>query len=620
MESDSADTGGGRSRLWPLVIKGLFAAGMACILVWPAWEWVPHRLAVPTGDGAAHLVRILSFQEQFLRAESLADWFRPLLTWMDDGAYPPLAHLLLGQLGALLGGLGLQGLALLNLGWVALTALAVYVLGRRIFGGTSQRPQDAQGRLVGFLAAFIVAFSPVTLGHVPSFLLDLPAAAMLLVALAAVACTVEMQRPLPACLAGAAVAGAGLTKWSTLFGLAPALVWVLVRVARELPRPERAVLLRALALLALTLLAGIRLALVFPPRLESAMRTMPAGYLATILAGLGAGCLLAVGLGGRRLRSKPARNLVLAICVTILLAGPFYLAHMDLISIRSRSEIERCQEPATLDSRWQRVQAPFFAEESFGLPMTALIAAGLTWLLAGGPRGGFALVGGPLLANASANVALNLCSPRYFLPGYPLEILAAFAWLLAIRGTRTAVLALLLCLGSWNAGMWLAGLTVATPLTADPEAAGLRGCGPASMNGRLALLTDAVAGIVGPGWHAVAVQVEPWPLSSVTLQAVSLAQGHSVLLRGMDMAQVELPKPAMTGAIRFAVLANPRCPPDKLLHLVRAPIQNLPGSWIVVMEPVSRPLRLPPVLAPRLGPPRPLPAPAGFRARIYLVR
>jgi len=133
-----------------------FLAGLLGVLFWPAWSWIPGAVAAPSGDEATHLLAFLTFQEHFLQAEGLSEWLQPALAWRDHNAYPPLVYLATGLAGAWCGGLEIAGLARTSTGWLALTVVATYFLGRNLFGGGA-------GRLIGATTAAVVAFTPITL-------------------------------------------------------------------------------------------------------------------------------------------------------------------------------------------------------------------------------------------------------------------------------------------------------------------------------------------------------------------------------------------------------------------------------------------------------------------------
>jgi len=581
--------------------EGLFLALLVILLLLPARPWVWRNLAVPTGDEATHLLACLTFQENFERADSPGDWLTPALSWRDHNAYPPLVYQVVGMTSALSGGLELGDLACLNLGWVALATLAVYILGRRLFGASG----PSQGRLVGALAALVVGFSPLLLTQVPTFLLDLPAAATFLAALALLACSTAMEHRGRALLVGVSIAAVALTKWLTILSLLPALLYVSWHVHQATPRRERAALAGGLAGLATALAGAAGLALRFPPPAEPALNALNLTAVGGWVAGLGATCLAVLTLAFRRVRHRPARNLLLAASLTVLLAAPFYLTNLEMLWMHLSHELG--ETPLRLDR--PRLHGFFIASLAHDLPLTGLMVPGLVWLALRGPRGSLGLVGVPLLVNQTLAIALSLPDPRHYLAGYPLEILAAFGWLLTLRGTRTVTWPLVLGLGLWHLGSWWTGTTPPSlrggPLETLP---GYRGCGPESLNARLSALTDATAEAAGPGVQVVAARVEPFPLSYMTLQALAASRKHPLLFRGMEEGQPSGPTQTANWAVKFASLAVPEVPAPEVKRRAEAPLGDLPEAWVLRLGPTATPQ------PPDLPLTHPLPAPPGFRA------
>jgi hypothetical protein len=193
-----------------------------------------------------------------------------------------------------------------------------------------------------------------------------------------------------------------------------------------------------------------------------------------------------------------------------------------------------------------------------------------------------------------------------------LEVLAASAWLLALRPTRTVACPLLLALGLWNLGAWITGVTPPT-LRAGPleQLPGYRGCGPESLIGRLRLVTDATNAAVGPGVHAVGALVEPFPLSYLTLQALAASQKHPLLFRGVEDGGRRGPTQTANWAVKFAAMTVGSLPARDIRYRAEAPLQDLADSWVLVLKPTSteRPVAT--------GSPLTLPAPPGFRALLY---
>ncbi len=141
------------------------------------------------------------------------------------------------------------------------------------------------------------------------------------------------------------------------------------------------------------------------------------------------------------------------------------------------------------------------------------------------------------------------------------------------------------------------------------------------MNGRLALLMDQVAEVSGPGIRAVGVfsgEATDWR-SPETLQAVAMSQGHTLIVRKLDPISRGGFNFGQNQACRLAALKVPQATMQQLRIESEAPLLALPGRWMLVLEPEDDVLRLPRHLGPRLGPPRMLSAPPGFRARLHPV-
>ncbi len=585
----------------------LFLAALLGVLAWPAWDWAPSAVAVPSGDEATHLLAFLTFQEHFLRCESLSDWLQPALTWRDHNAYPPLVYLVTGLSGACCGGLEIAGLARTNTGWLALTVVATCFLGRNLFGGST-------GRLVGASAAAMVVFTPITLTQLPTFLLDLPATATFLAALALLAGNASMKSRPGALLVGAAVAAVALTKWLTILSLAPALVYVAFRVLRESPREERAPLAAGLAALVLVLATAAALISQHPPRSNPDTNTLELAEVLAWMAGLGVTGTVGLFLAFLPVRSAPGRNLLLAASLVLLLSAPFYLMNLEMLWRHLTHEVG--QFSAVADRA--RLHGFFFSDPTLGAPLAPLILPGLLWLSLRGPRGGLAFVGVPMLANVGVNLALSLPDPRHYLPGYPLEVLVAIGWLLTLARVRAVLLPLLAGLVFWNAGTWLAGQT---PMYLKPnvmeDTPGFRGCGPETLNGQIASMMARTVELSGPGSPGMIALVEPFPLSALTLQALSASRGRTPIIRGLEKHQDWFIRPAPNWAITYANLLDPSLSSREIRKLADTPFARLPRSWLVVLgqPPLSHP---PPTgLLGTLGPPVDLPAPIGFQARLY---
>ena len=220
-------------------VDGLLVALILVALAFPAATWAWRWMVSPEGDGAFHALSILAFQELFLHAGDPIAVLQAILGFTNTQTYPPLAYLVPGLLGALMGGVGLQGLVVLQFVWVFLAVGATFMLGRLLFDDSQAGQPGGRGRRVGLLAAMLVAFEPIMVVYVPDFLLELPATAMLMATLVALARDPGLERRSSALVAGVASAGFLLTKWSAGFFLAPTLLFLGARILRTGPRAQR---------------------------------------------------------------------------------------------------------------------------------------------------------------------------------------------------------------------------------------------------------------------------------------------------------------------------------------------------------------------------------------------
>jgi 4-amino-4-deoxy-L-arabinose transferase-like glycosyltransferase len=518
---------------------------------------------------------LLTFQEHFLRAHTLSDWLQPALTWKDHNAYPPLFYLVTGIAGAWCGGLEIAGLARTNIGWLALIVVSTYFLGRKLFGGRT-------GRLVGASAAAVVAFTPITLTQLPSFLLDLPATATFLMALPILAGNASMKSRSGALLVGVAVAAVALTKWLTILSLTPALLYVVFRVLREAPREERTPLAAGLVVLVLVLATAALLINQNPPRSGPYSNTPAIAEVLSWRSGLSITCIVVLFLTFLSVRSVPGRNLLLASSLVLLLSAPFYLTNLEMLCRHLTNEMG--QFSALADNA--REHGVFFSDPTLKAPMALLLLPGLVWLGLRGPRGGLAFVGLPMLANVGINLALSLPDHRHYLPGYPLEVLVTIGWLLNLAKVRTILLPLLAGLVFWNAGTWLTGQAPMylspAPLDGTP---GFRGCGPESLNGQIASMMERVVELSGPGSTSMIALVEPRPLSALTLQTLSASRGYFPIIRGLEKKPKWLILPPQSWAIQYATLLDPFRTWREIQDLADTPFASLPRSWLIVLPP-----------------------------------
>ena len=599
-----------------LLVDGLLLALLAVLVCLPVKAFVHRWLAIPAADGATHALNVMTFQAQLLRGDGLMERLLPLLAWTDPRAYPPMTYAVPGGLGALAGGLDLAGLASLQALWVLVAMGAVYVLGRRVFASPPGGPDPGRGRRVGLLAAFLVASIQPMVVYLPDFIIDLPGTAMILVALATLAGSRDMDRTGPALAAGAGLAGALLTKWTTLVYLAPALAWVGYRVVRARTGRERGLMLLHLGLLAGALGAAWWLAGVFPANQDPMQSWVPFPTILTWTAGLGAGAAVLFAAAWFRVPPGPARNLVLAVLVTSTLVAPYLVWNRH--SLGRRVELH---ETVELRDPWAggqgHLRVPLGHTRNLGELAPLVVGAAFIWLLVCGPRGSFFLVGAPVLSGALGHLALNLIDFRYYLPMIPLEILAVVGWLQGDRLTRAVSLAAFLALGSWNLALWSTGLTRAIAPGHEPTRVRL-GAGPEALNGRLRRLADAAVLEVGTGPRLLWTWSRTPQFSPEALQIASLDRGHGLVIRGFGTGPAGTqPQTATLAAYRFLLLLEPGQSRASLRELANQAIERLPEAWALVVGPSDLARQLP-NLPGRLEPPRPLPAPAaGLEAWLY---
>ncbi len=614
----------GRSSGPSVLLEALLLGALLLMLTLPAERWIALGATVPEGDSATHLLNTLYFQERLREASNPADLLAPALTSCDMNTYPPLVYQVTGLVGAWSGGLDLRRVLFLNLGWVALAVVSTYALGRRLFGGDCQDPRPGQGRAVGFAAALLLGFSPFVLSHLPTYLLDLPTMGVLALALASLAWAMDMRNRFQALLAGLAVGAALLTKWTTFFSLTPALLFVAIQVHRRCDEDDRAALGRLLAGVLVILTAAFSLALLGPPGYDAALQVLDTGDVHLWALGVAGGSLLALALGRRWLRSAPARNLVLAACVAMTVAGPFYLTHSSHLLDKVLVDLPEAGPRAAQES-----DNGFFGSaqmhlyfQAWGVPLQPLVLSGLLWLGLRGPRGGLALLGAPLLAHLTAHGVFCYFGARYYLPGFPLEILVATAWLVTLRPTRAVTLALVLSLGLWNAGAWWEGLPPYGDSWATPAGqAGNLGCGPESTSGRLARMTDRIARIAGPSPQIIGVQSWCQAVQPISVAALGAARGHGFLvqdLRGPG-GSLDLRSPAICWDLRLTALRHPEVPGTDLALRASTPLHLHPEAWLLTLGRAPQRFRFPPELEGRLGPGQPLPSPTGCPATLYPV-
>ncbi len=596
-------------------MDGLLVALILGILAFPAAAWAQRWMVSPEGDGAFHVLGILAFQELFLEGEGAGAILQGILGFTNAQTYPPLAYLVPGFLGALLGGVDLQGLVLLQFTWVFLTVGATFSLGRILFDDSKAGLPGGRGLRVGFLAAALVAFEPIMVVYVPEFLLELPATAMLMVTLVALARDPGLERRGSAFLAGIASAGFLLTKWSAGFFLAPTLFCLGFRILRASSHEQRRSALLVMGLLATTLALSGALATFFLPQRTFPLELVPWNSLLPLLGGLGGALALLVRLTTHRLPAGPVRNLVLGLLLASFLVAPFFLIHAPEAVESAAAHVRTTTTPGHLDYIESFLPQPFLLGEAWGTAAALLVGVALVWLAGAGPRGSFTLIGLPLLTGIAVRQFLILIDYRYILPSFPLEILAVVGCLQAPRRTRAVTAGLLVSLVLWNALSWLSGTGI--PIAPGHED-DVRLPHPETLRPMADALGRTVAETAGRAPQVVWVLSPTHPNLEHTLQVLTLIQGAPLVLRAV-------PGPGRPGSLSTwtsvpRILAG-RLPEAELedLHLMcTAPLEEAPGAWLLYLghEGTHPKLPLPPE---RLGPMRSLPAPLWQEARLQRI-
>jgi len=610
-----------------LLLDGFFLALILAALLAPVSGWVARAQAPPAGDDAHHLLALMAFEESLDRADSPLEWLAPSLVWWDHNAYPPLFYLATGQVAAWLGVTDLEGRACLNGMWAVLLVLGVYLLGRGLFegGGEGTPERTRRGRLLGLSAAFLVAFLPPILRQFPRFLLDLPATAMLTLALGALAWARGLESSTRALLATVAVAAAALTKWTTLFGLIPALIFVVCEVFGRLPREERARLGRSLLILLLALGGVMAWSLQGePPRSEPEL-AVHYDYVFLRLVSMGAIMLVLGTWRPVRPRPGPALNMLQAGFLLVALLLPFYS-----ISATQLWDIffNECTTEVVVRSGFQaqvlaRVAESFTLERAQEGLMLVGFGVALIGLFFSGTRASLGVLALPFLAFLGATWTLRLPDERYYLPALPLGVLIAVAALVGWRPVRLPGLLWLLALGTLNMWNWVCGtLPTAHLATVPVEGPPLYrnawlGDAPESANPRMEALAEEVARQLGPEPRAIAVLSPSGLLTHQTLQATFLAEGHPYLVRRVKRSGASRARPGNVWAVRFLQAVCPELPLRRLRRLSEAPLNRLEEPWLLVLARRGQRIQVPRFLAHRLGESEGLPAPLGFQATLY---
>ncbi|MGI5842587.1 MAG: hypothetical protein ACOX9B_00180 [Candidatus Xenobium sp.] len=593
----------------------LLVAFILAALAFPAATWAQRWMVSPEGDGAFHVLSILAFQELFLHEEEPIAVLQAILGFTNAQAYPPLAYLIPGLLGALMGGIGLQGQVLLQFIWVFLTVGATFMLGRILFEDSQTGRPEGKGRRVSLLATMLVAFEPIMVVYVPEFLLELPATAMLMVTLVALARDPGLERRSSALVVGVASAGFLLTKWSAGFFLAPTLLFLGGRILRAGPRGQRQSALVILGLLTGTLMLSGLVATVFPPCQTFPLELVSWSSLLPLLAGLACALASLTRLTIRHISSGPVQNLLLGLLLASFLVAPYFSIHTSEVVESVVSHIRTTNNPGHMDYIESFLPQPFLLGAAWGLPAALLVGASLVWLAAAGPRGSFVLIGLPVLTGVVVRQSMLLIDYRYILPSLPLEILMVVGCLQTPRRIRALTAGFLLSLALWKALGWVAGCPVPVAPGHEDE---IRATHPETIRPIVEALGQAVAEYAGEAPQLVWVLAPNHPNFEHNLQVLALDQGFPLVLRtapGPDRAES---LSAWVSVPRILACRLPDIDLQALHKLCAEPFENSPESWLLDLGHEGAPPKLP-LPIPHLGPKIALPAPLWQEAHLQRI-
>ena len=489
--------------------------------------YIQRYLFPPAGDPANHLLNMLAVREHLCSKLPIADKLAPILLWTDSHAYPPLAYIFIGAASAISGTLSIDSIASLQAFWLIITGLASYSLCRSLFD-TKAHPK--LGSLIAICSLPAIIFQPSLTSHLITFNLDLPSTATVMLFLAAAARASEMNSPARAAAAGASLGIALLVKWTAAIYLIPALLYLICRTFSKFH------LLSALQCFSAALLPAmltvsywmyIKANHIPVISLETGwLETKIAWYIFLLNAGISFLCFFSLKL----IKSIKKRSLALLILTALFIAMPFYFFNFDKI-------IERADHHASDD-----IREYYFAERgltsclypNFASPLHAYawfaILPGAIWLLCKGPKGSFMLTSVPLcLATLIIYYALGLKSWRYLLPGLPLQIIIASAWLMHYKWTKYPAIIAIAAIGLSYMSNWAALM----PPGGEREGLSLSdlGTGSKSYIASLETISEKASSIITDKPSSLWFIDGTKKISYTTFQAAAFISGNDLCVR-----------------------------------------------------------------------------------------
>lgn len=419
-----------------LLLLLIVAAQCGLNLRWLALDQ-PH----PTGDPAAHLSFALDFQSTWMAGSP--EFHHP---------YPPLAH----GVGALLwwavGG-GYE---------TAIASLSVFVL--LFVAGVWWLGREAGGPVGGIAAALAAAGCPLVAVHARTYYIDLPCAAMVSVAVAALVASRGFRQPIATGLFGLFTGLAMLTRWSSLFFLLlPAVLAALPILRDRRGRGALAVALWALAFTAFQFadaLAGLQL---WARPDASPSRTLeiwsapppdqPEFHLVLTLTWL---VVLLVAWRSRAAaggRWNPGAGAAIAVSLAALVCLWWYTLSLPAMYWKMAHQAEeRAAEPLlfrqNLRDHLNTLSACFWGT---ALWLSGAALAALRWPALRRP---FLVSLACLAATLLFVSATSIATPRYMLPGLVFLLPVLFGWVGRLPRIGVALAGAVAVLGLAQVGPW----------------------------------------------------------------------------------------------------------------------------------------------------------------------
>ncbi len=561
--------------------------------------YIQQYMFPPTGDPANHLLNILAVREHLCSSIPFADKLAPVLLWMDAHAYPPIGYIFTGAASAVFDTLSIASIASLQAFWIIITGLATYSLCRTLF---DTKDQPKLGSIIALCVLPAVIFQPAFTAHIITFHIDLPSAATVMLFLAASARAMEMKSLPLATVSGTALGIALLVKWTSAIYMAPAVLFLIRNSLykcrlRQIVRFVLAVMLPFILLLSVWIYIKAN----HIPTI-SHETGWPFTRIAWIIFGLdiaiGIICFVLLML----IQERKTRNLAMVLIAAIIIAAPFYLFNFD--QLRGRAEHHASDDLGT--HYYVKNPHESFFYHNFVSPTNAFVWAfilpGSIWLLWKGPKGSFMLIAAPLIfATIINSYVLGLRSCRFYLTGFPLQIITAAAWLMSYKWPKYPAITAVLFLGL---GFMLEWAALAPP-RGEYEGLSLSdlGTGPASFIASLEQIAGKTNKIIANKTSSLWFVDGTKKTTYITLQAAAFVSGNDLCVRSWRSdreAYKSLPITRITkyelfhspgqgqGTVghagrRILLAHNPEWERHDLENICEADLRSQTNAWILII-------------------------------------